>query len=85
MPEGVRSEVVSVAETRPQIIGGNLKTLLYMTQLAAVSQDPWFSRVAHPQFADYAAFDLDPADDVPFARVLEVARWIALSWGAPLP
>jgi bifunctional non-homologous end joining protein LigD len=76
VPEGVRSEVVSVAEARPQIIGGDLKTLLYMTQLAAISQDPWFSRVAHPQFADYAAFDLDPSEGVPFARVLDVARWI---------
>ena len=26
-------------------------------QLAAISQDPWFSRVQHPEFADYAAFD----------------------------
>jgi len=68
--------VVGVVESRPQIIGGSLKTLLYMTQLAAISQDPWFSRVAHPEFADYAAFDLDPADGVPFARVLDVARWI---------
>ena len=76
VPHGVRTEAVGVAEERPQIIGGNLITLLYMTQLAAISQDPWFSRVAHPQFADYAAFDLDPADEVPFARVLDVARWI---------
>src|SRR5262249_42282447 len=57
-------------------IGGTLKTLLYTTQLAAISQDPWFSRVQHPQFADYAALDLDPSDGVPFARVLDVARWI---------
>jgi bifunctional non-homologous end joining protein LigD len=76
VPEGVRSEVVGVAETRPQIIGGNLETLLYTTQLAAISQDPWFSRVVHPQFADYAAFDLDPSEGVPFVRVLDVARWI---------
>ena len=53
-----------------------LKTLLYTTQLAAISQDPWFSRVQHPEFADYAALDLDPSDGVPFARVLDVARWI---------
>ena len=26
--------------------------------------------------ADHVALDLDPADDVPFARVLDVARWI---------
>lgn len=76
VPAGVRTQVVGVVESRPQIIGGDLKTLLYMTQLAAISQDPWFSRVAHPQFADYAAFDLDPGDGVPFERVLDVARWI---------
>jgi bifunctional non-homologous end joining protein LigD len=76
VPSGVRTEVVGVVEERPQIIGGSLKTLLYMAQLAAISQDPWFSRVAHPEFADYAAFDLDPSEGVPFARVLDVARWI---------
>jgi bifunctional non-homologous end joining protein LigD len=76
VPAGIRTAVVSVVEQRPQIIGGTLKTLLYTTQLAAISQDPWFSRVQHPQFADYAALDLDPADGVPFERVLEVARWI---------
>ena len=76
VPPGVRTQVVGVVEERPQIIGGSLTALLYMTQLAAISQDPWFSRVAHPEFADYAAFDLDPADGVPFAKVLDVSRWI---------
>jgi len=76
VPANVRTEVVGVVDKRPQIIGGSLKALLYMTQLAAISQDPWFSRVAHPEFADYAAFDLDPPDGVPFSQVLEVARWI---------
>jgi bifunctional non-homologous end joining protein LigD len=76
VPSGVRTEVVSVVEKRPQIIGGSLKALLYQTQLAAISQDPWFSRVQHPEFADYAAFDLDPSEGVPFERALDVARWI---------
>jgi bifunctional non-homologous end joining protein LigD len=76
VPDGVRTEVVGVVESRPQIIGGSLKTLLYTTQLAAISQDPWFSRVPQPEFADHAALDLDPPDGVPFARVLDVARWI---------
>jgi bifunctional non-homologous end joining protein LigD len=76
VPAGVRTEVVSVVEKRPQIIGGDLKALLYTTQLAAISQDPWFSRVQHPEFADYSAFDLDPSEGVPFERVLDVARWI---------
>ena len=76
VPPGVRTQVVSVVEQRPQIIGGTLKTLLHTTQLAAISQDPWFSRVQHPEFADYAAFDLDPSEGVPFERALDVARWI---------
>ncbi len=75
-PSGVRVEMVEVAQQRPQIVGGNLLTLLYMTQLAAISQDPWFSRVTSPDSPDYVALDLDPAEGVPFARVLDVARWI---------
>jgi bifunctional non-homologous end joining protein LigD len=76
VPAGIRTAIVGVVDERPQIVGGDLKTLLYTTQLAAISQDPWFSRIAHPEFADYAAFDLDPAEGVPFTQVLDVARWI---------
>jgi bifunctional non-homologous end joining protein LigD len=76
VPPGVRVETVRVAERRPQIIGGTLATLLYTVQLAAISQDPWFSRVSSPAAADYAAIDLDPSDDVPFEKVLDVARWV---------
>jgi bifunctional non-homologous end joining protein LigD len=75
-PRGVRVETVRVAQARPQVIGGSLKTLLYTTQLAAISQDPWFSRVSSPEVADYVALDLDPADDAPFGTVLDVARWV---------
>ena len=42
-----------------RIIGGDLVTLLYMTQIAAVSQDPWFSRIGSLEYADFAAIDLD--------------------------
>lgn len=59
-----------------RFIGGSLITLLYMTQIAAISQDPWFSRVQSPLDADYVALDLDPGDGTPFSRVLDVARWI---------
>jgi bifunctional non-homologous end joining protein LigD len=75
-PPGVRTETVHVSERRTHLIGGTLKTLMYTTQLAAVSQDPWFSRVQQPQFADHFALDLDPSEGVPFARCLDVARWI---------
>jgi bifunctional non-homologous end joining protein LigD len=59
-----------------RFVGGNLITLLYMTQIAAISQDPWFSRVRTPLDADYAALDLDPGEGAPFSKVVDVARWI---------
>jgi bifunctional non-homologous end joining protein LigD len=77
MPDGVRVEGVEGDTDVPaRLIGGSLLTLLYMTQLAAISQDPWCSRVQSPHVADYAAIDLDPGDGVPFARVLDTARWV---------
>ncbi len=81
-PDGVRVEALPdgvdpIAEPGAErLIGGGLTTLLYMAQIAAISQDPWFSRVQSPLEADYAALDLDPMDGVPFEQVLDVARWI---------
>jgi len=75
-PRGVRLEVVEDDERRPRFIGGNLLTLMHTTQLAAISNDPWFSRQQSLEFADHAALDLDPMPGVPFERVLEVARWL---------
>jgi bifunctional non-homologous end joining protein LigD len=76
-PAGVRIENAdSDNEVRQHVIGGSLKTLLYTTQLASISQDPWFSRVQTPGIADHVAIDLDPPDGAPFRRVLDVARWV---------
>jgi bifunctional non-homologous end joining protein LigD len=75
-PAGVRTERIEGDEVECRIIGGNLLTLLYMTQLAAISQDPWFSRVPSPHAADHCALDLDPMPGVTFDTVLDVARWI---------
>ncbi|HSC28836.1 MAG TPA: DNA ligase D [Vicinamibacterales bacterium] len=73
LPEGL--DPISEPDAR-RFIGGALITLLYMTQIAAISQDPWFSRVQSPLDADYVAIDLDPVGDTPFATVLEVARLV---------
>ena len=76
MPAGVRVQLVETeAEQRPHFIGGDLKTLLYTVQLASISQDPWFSRAGNDAI-DHVAIDLDPSEGVPFARVLDVARWV---------
>jgi bifunctional non-homologous end joining protein LigD len=81
-PPGVRVEELEEGldplgepDTR-RLVGGSLITLLYMAQIASISQDPWFSRVQSPMDVDYVALDLDPGDDTPFERVLDVARWV---------
>jgi bifunctional non-homologous end joining protein LigD len=81
-PAGVRIEVLPedidpIDEPGTErFIGGSLITLLYMTQLAAISQDPWFSRVQSPMDADYVAIDLDPGDGATFPQVRDVACWV---------
>jgi len=75
-PHGVRVERVAADKEVPtRMIGGSLATLLYMTQLASISQDPWFSRAQSIDDMDFAALDLDPLEGTPFARVRDVARW----------
>jgi bifunctional non-homologous end joining protein LigD len=77
LPAGVRASALPSDRVVPtRLIGGSLVTLLYMVQIAAISQDPWFSRVQSPGAADHVAFDLDPMPGVPFTRVVDVARWI---------
>ncbi len=77
VPPGVGTATLpSDTEVPSRLIGGTLTTLLYMAQLAVVSQDPWFSRVQSPAVADHAAIDLDPMPGVRFQWVLDVARWV---------
>ncbi len=83
VPPGVRREVLPAhidppdeEGPRDRLIGGSLTTLLYMTQLASISQDPWFSRVPDPLHPDCVAIDLDPGEGAEFDRVLDVARWV---------
>jgi bifunctional non-homologous end joining protein LigD len=77
VPPGVRSEPVPGDTDVPRrLIGGSLTTLLYMAQLAVLSQDPFFSRLQSVSTMDFAAIDLDPMDGATFARVLDVARWV---------
>lgn len=77
VPEGVRVEwTEDDGERLPRLVGGSLLTLLYMTQLGTISQDPWFSRADAPGEAIEAALDLDPMPGVPFGHVRDVARAI---------
>jgi bifunctional non-homologous end joining protein LigD len=76
VPAGVNVRALPADREVPaRLVGGSLLTLLYTAQLAAISQDPWFSRVTSPDDLDFAAVDLDPGPGASFARVLDVARW----------
>src|SRR5262249_35044124 len=44
-PRGVRVVKIPDDDVPSRFAGGSLATLLYMTQLASISQDPWFSRI----------------------------------------
>jgi bifunctional non-homologous end joining protein LigD len=77
VPRGVRVETLPVDREVPsRLIGGSLATLLFMTQIAAISQDPWFSRVSSLDDADHVVLDLDPMPGVSFSTVVDVARFI---------
>ena len=77
VPAGVRVETLPVDREVPsRLIGGSLATLLFMTHIAAISQDPWFSRVSSLDEADHVVLDLDPMPGVPFGAVVDVARWV---------
>ena len=76
-PAGLRVAIADGDEERvPRIIGGSLLALLYMTQLASISQDPWFSTIQTPHVAREVALDLDPMPGVSFSQVRDVARAI---------
>jgi bifunctional non-homologous end joining protein LigD len=76
VPPGIRTVSLPDDDVPSRLVGGSLKTLLYLAQLAAISMDPWFSRVETPHIADHVAFDLDPMPGTPFEHVLDVARWL---------
>jgi len=77
LPEGLDPIREDEEASNPaRFVGGSLVTLLYMAQMAAISQDPWFSTVGAPLVPDQVAIDLDPGKGVGFGTVLDVARWV---------
>lgn len=76
VPPGVRIESLENDDVPARLIGGSLKTLLYMAQLASISMDPWFSTMDDINSADQVAIDLDPQPGATFDRILDVAHWV---------
>ncbi len=76
VPPGVRIETLPNDDVPARLIGGSLKTLLYMAQLASISMDPWFSTMDDLDSADQVAIDLDPQPGATFDQILDVAHWV---------
>jgi bifunctional non-homologous end joining protein LigD len=76
VPAGVRIETLPDDDVPARLVGGSLKTLLYMAQIASISMDPWFSTLRDLDHADQVAIDLDPQPGATFGQILDVARWV---------
>ena len=76
LPAGFGStcQVIGPPEEVARLVGGDLRTLLYVAQLAAISQHVWPSRVGSLDELDYTTLDLDPSEGVPFSAVRDAAR-----------
>ena len=48
--------------------------LLWLVNLGCIDLNPWQSRADAPDEPTHVLFDLDPADGLPFANVVEAAQ-----------
>jgi bifunctional non-homologous end joining protein LigD len=58
------------------IVANDRATLLYLTNLGCIDQNPWSSRYDDPDHPDYVFFDLDPTAGTPFSVVVHLAKSI---------
>ncbi|MGA9795588.1 MAG: DNA ligase D [Rhizomicrobium sp.] len=61
-------------EKEPYLGIDNAKALVALAQQAVTEIHPWGSKPGDPETPERIIFDLDPAPDVPFARVIEGAK-----------
>jgi bifunctional non-homologous end joining protein LigD len=54
----------------------NAESLTWLANMGVIPQNPWLSRLPHPDRPDYVVFDLDPQDSVPFPEVCSLALFV---------
>ena len=60
--------------TTRYFVGNDRATLLYLTNLGCIDQNPWSSRIDDLEHPDYVFFDLDPSEGTDFDVVVAVAQ-----------
>ena len=68
-PSWLRTETVDKIR---YVLADDRASLLYLTNLGCIDQNPWMSRVGSLGNPDYILIDLDP-HECPFARIVEAA------------
>ena len=64
----------SAARSIDYILCNDRRTLVYLANMACVSQHPWSSRIDHLDNPDFLIIDLDPSEGVPYSVVCKVAN-----------
>lgn len=57
------------------VVADDVATLLYLTNLGCIDQNPWMSRVQSLEYPDYILIDLDPVE-CPFSKIVEAMRLV---------
>jgi bifunctional non-homologous end joining protein LigD len=69
-PKWLRTEVAP--DGIKYVIADDRATLLFLTNLGCIDQNPWMSRVGSYEFPDYVLIDLDPVE-CGFEKIVEAA------------
>jgi len=76
-PEWVKTAAILSEDrgrTARYILGNDRATLIYLSNLGCIDQNPWSSRYDDQEHPDYIFFDLDPSEGTPFVTVVKYAK-----------
>jgi bifunctional non-homologous end joining protein LigD len=79
-PKWIKTVAIeSESKSRPirYFVANDRASLLYLTNLGCIDQNPWSARSDDLDHPDYIFFDLDPTEGTPFASVVKLGKLLA--------